>query len=179
MTRPDPVPQLTMIARTYAAAGQPETTFGALDTALRAVLGHKLFTVLLHHAATRESERVYTTEPAAYPVGGRKELRDTAWGRQVIHEGRPFLGCTAADIREHFPDHALIASLGCASILNLPVMWDGRVLGTINLLHEERWYDDADVPIGLAFAALSVPAYLATLGAAGGRTLGARDGLRR
>ena len=165
MSRPDHLPHLTLIARTYAAAGQPETTFGALDAALGAVLGHKLFTVLLHHANTGESERVYTNQPAAYPVGGRKELRDTAWGRQVIHEGRPYLGRTAADLLEHFPDHALIASLGCASILNLPVRWDGRVLGTINLLHEERWYDDADVPIGLAFAALAVPAYLAAIGA--------------
>jgi hypothetical protein len=32
--------------------------------------------------------------------------------------------------------------------------------GTIDLLHEERWYDVADVPIGLAFAALAVPASL-------------------
>jgi hypothetical protein len=167
MTRPDHLPHLTLIARTYAAAGQPETTFAALDTALHTVMGHTLFTVLLHHATTRESERVYTNQPAAYPLGGRKELRDTAWGRQVIHEGRPFLGRTAADIREHFPDHALIASLGCASILNLPVRWDGRVLGTINILHEEGWYDDGDVPIGLAFAALAVPAYLAALGPRG------------
>jgi hypothetical protein len=163
MNRPDHLPHLTEIARTYAAAGQPETTFRALDTALGVVLGHKLFTILLHHADTRESERIYTNQPAAYPVGGRKALRDTAWGRQVIQDGRPFLGRTAADIREHFPDHALILSLGCASIINLPVHWDGHVLGTINILHEERWYDDGDVPIGLAFAALAVPAYLAAI----------------
>ena len=165
MTRPDPLPHLTLIARTYAAGGQPETTFSALDTTLGTVLGHKLFTVLLHHATTRQSERIYTNQPAAYPVGGRKELQDTAWSRRLIGEGQPYLGRTAADIREHFPDHALIASLGCASILNLPVCWDGHVFGTLNLLHEEGWYDDGDVPIGLAFAALAVPAYLAAVGA--------------
>jgi len=169
MTRPDPLPHLTSVARTYAAGGQPATTLGALDTALGVVLGHKLFTVLLHHATTRESERVYTNQPAAYPVGGRKELRDTVWSRRLVVEGRPYLGRTAADIREHFPDHALIASLGCASILNLPVRWDGHVLGTLNLLHEEGWYDDGDVPIGLAFAALAVPAYLAAIGARASR----------
>jgi hypothetical protein len=114
----------------------------------------------MHHDATRESERVYTNQPAAYPVGGRKPLRDTAWGQHVIRERRPFIGRTPADIAEHFPDHALIASLGCASIINLPVVRNDRLLGTINLLHEERWYDDGDVPIGLAFAALAVPAFL-------------------
>lgn len=160
MIRSDPVPHLEAVAKAVAVAGQPETTFRALDTALHAVLGHTLFTVLLHHEATRESARIYTSQPAAYPVGGRKPLRDTAWGRQVIGERRAFIGRTAADIAEHFPDHALIASLGCAAILNLPVVWNDRLLGTINLLHEERWYDVGDVPIGLAFAALAIPAYL-------------------
>ena len=160
MMRSDPVPHLEAVARAVAAPGQPETTFRALDVALNAVLGHKLCTILLHHETTRESARVYTSQPAAYPVGGRKALRDTPWGRQVIGERRAFIGRTAVDIVEHFPDHALIAALGCQAILNLPVVWNDRLLGTINLLHEERWYDVGDVPIGLAFAALAVPAYL-------------------
>jgi hypothetical protein len=158
--RPDPLPHHAKVTAALAAGGQPDATFRALDVALGAVLGHKLFTVLLYHAGTRESERLYTNQPAAYPVGGRKELRDTAWSRRLIVEGRPYIGRNAADIREHFPDHALIASLGCDSIINLPVRWNGNVLGTVNLLHEEGWYDDDDVSIGLTFAALAVPAYL-------------------
>jgi len=59
-----------------------------------------------------------------------------------------------------FFDHELIASLGCGSILNLPVATGGRILGTLNVLHEEHWYDDGDVGIGQVFAALAVPAYL-------------------
>ena len=117
--RPDPLPHLAAVAAAIAAPGQPEAAFRALDSALGAVLGHKLFTVLLHHAGTRESERVYTNQPAAYPVGGRKALRDTAWGRQVLQERRVYIGRDAADIRTDFPDHELIASLGCASIINL------------------------------------------------------------
>jgi hypothetical protein len=163
MTRADPAPHLAAVAAALTAAGQPAATFVALDRALGAVLGHKLFTILLHHDDTRESERIYTNQPAAYPVGGRKPLRDTEWGRQVIGARRPFIGRTAADIATHFPDHALIASLGCASIVNLPVVWRDRLLGTINLLHEERWYDDGDVPTGLLFAALAIPAYLVAL----------------
>jgi hypothetical protein len=41
------------------------------------------------------------------------------------------------------------------------VAYDGRVLGTLNLLHEARWYDAADAAPGLLFAALAVPGYLA------------------
>jgi len=46
-------------------------------------------------------------------------------------------------------------------VLNLPVVWDGRSLGTINLLHAEGWYAEGDQGLGLLFAALAVPAYLA------------------
>jgi hypothetical protein len=154
----DALPHLHAVAVAAARAGQPDVLFQALDRALAAVLGHKLFTVLLHHAATGESERRYTNQPAAYPVGGRKALNPTAWAQQVVHERRPYLGRTADDIRAVFFDHELIASLGCASVLNIPVVWNDRLLGTLNLLHEAQWYDEADIPIGLTFAALAVPA---------------------
>lgn len=154
----DALPHLGTVAAALARPGQPGATFAALDAALGAVLGHKLFTVLKLHADRRESERLYTNQPVAYPVGGRKPLNATAWSRQLLEERRPYIGRTAEDIRAHFFDHELIASLGCASILNLPVVWDGRVLGTLNLLHEAQWYTEADVPVGLTFAALAVPA---------------------
>jgi hypothetical protein len=159
MRRPvDPLPHLGAVAAALGRAEQPGVTFAALDAALGAVLGHKLFTILKVHAERRESERLYTSQPAAYPVGGRKPLNPTAWSRQVLDERRAYIGRTAEDIRAHFFDHELIASLGCASILNVPVVWDGRVLGTLNLLHEAHWYTEADVPIGLTFAGLAVPA---------------------
>jgi GAF domain-containing protein len=158
--RVDPVPHLHAVAVAACRTGQPTPLFAALDGALAAVLGHKLFTVLLHHAATGESERRYTNQPAAYPVGGRKAMNPTPWANQVLRDKRPYIGRTAADIRAVFFDHELIASLGCASVINVPVLWDGRVLGTLNLLHEEGWYDEGDVALGSTFAALAAPALL-------------------
>ena len=117
--------------------------------------------MLRYHPDSRESERYYTNQPAAYPVGGRKPFNETAWSRRLFGERRPYIGYTADDIRNVFFDHALIASLGCDSVLNIPVAYDGRVLGTLNLLHEARWYDEADAAPGLLFAALAVPGYLA------------------
>jgi len=161
LRRPDPLPHLCAVATAAAGGGQPEATFRALDREMAAALGHKLFTVLLRHPG--ESERRYTNQPAAYPVGGRKPIAPSAWTTQLFERREPYIGRTAADIRAVFFDHELIASLGCASVLNLPVSWDGRVLGTINQLHEAGWYDEADVPVGLAFAALAIPAYLALI----------------
>ncbi len=156
--RPDPLPHLGAVAAAVAASGQPEATFRALDEAMAQAIGHRLFTVLLRHADA--SERCYTNQPVAYPVGGRKAVTPSDWTERVFVRRQPYIGRDAADIRAVFFDHELIASLACASVLNLPVVWDGRVLGTINLLHEEGWYDESDVPVGLAFAALAVPAYL-------------------
>lgn len=93
-------------------------------------------------------------------MGGRQALNPTAWAQQVIHQRRPYIGRTAADIRAVFFDHELIASLGCGSVINIPVVWNDRLLGTLNLLHEEQWYEEADIPIGLTFAALAAPALL-------------------
>lgn len=53
-------------------------------------------------------------------------------------------GKNSEDIRSVFFDHELIASLGCASVLNLPVRWDGKVIGSLNLLHQAHHYDDVD-----------------------------------
>jgi hypothetical protein len=156
----DPRPHLAAVAAVGTMPGQPQALFGALDAALGAVLGYRLFTLMRYHAATGESERIYTTHPFEYPVGGRKALNVTPWAEQVLTRQQPYLGRTPADVRRVFFDHALIASLGCGSVLNLPVVWDGRSLGTINLLHEEGWYDEADAGVGLLFAGLATAAYL-------------------
>jgi hypothetical protein len=161
----DPRPHLAAVAAIATMPGQPGALFGALDAALGAVLGHRLFTLMRYHAATGDSERLYTTHPTAYPIGGRKPLNPTAWTDQVLRRQQPYLGRTAADVRAVFFDHALIASLGCGSVLNLPVVWNGRALGTINLLHEEGWYDEGDAGPGLLFAALAIPAFLTLEGA--------------
>jgi hypothetical protein len=156
----DPRPHLAAVAAVATMPGQPDALFAALDAALGAVLGHRLFTLMRYHADSGDSERIYTTHPREYPAGGRKALNPTPWAEQVLRRQRPYLGRTAADVRAVFFDHALIASLGCGSVLNVPVVWDGRSLGTINLLHEEGWYEAGDESVGLLFAALAVPAYL-------------------
>ena len=156
----DPLPHLLAVARAMRSPASPEAALTALDAAMGATIGHKLFTCLLHHPAARESERRYTNQPAAYPVGGRKPVPDSAWARRLFVEREPYIGYTADDIREVFFDHELIASLGCASVLNVPVVHDGRTLGVLNLLHEARWYDEADAPLAQVFAALAAPACL-------------------
>jgi hypothetical protein len=159
--RVDSLPHLAAVAAAIAGPGQPEATFRALDAAMGATIGHRLFTCLLLDPERQQSERRYTNQPGAYPVGGCKPIEPTAWTRQLLEERRPYIGYTADDIRAVFFDHELIASLGCASVLNVPVAWAGRTLGTINLLHEAGWYGEGDVALAQMFAALATPAFLA------------------
>lgn len=136
--------------------------YSALERHLGEIIGHKLFTLMVIDRATEEAARVYSSNPEAYPIKGRKPLGQlTDWGKQVLEEGRPFIGYTAEDIRSVFFDHEIIASLGCASVLNLPVHCEGTVIGTVNLLHEANWYRPEHAPRGAPFAALLVPYFLA------------------
>jgi hypothetical protein len=88
-------------------------------------------------------------------------VTDSAWMRRVIHGGEPYIGRTAEDIAAHFFDHALIHSLGCQSILNMPARWCGQTLGTLNLCHRAGHYTESDLPRVRLIAQLAVPALLA------------------
>ena len=158
-TSPDE--SISAVAQAHADTQQPEATFDAIDKAVAATIGHRLFTILVHHRAARESERVYTNMREAYPVGGRKPVTDSPWMQQVMQRGLPYIGRNADDLRDVFYDHELIVSLGCRSVLNIPLRWQGETLGTLNMLHEENWYGTEHIELARVFAQLAVPAVMA------------------
>ena len=157
----DPMSHLARLARladAYGEVGQPGATLRALDAALAEVPGYLLFTILLHDPVHREQERCYSSRPDVYPVGGRKPVTDSLWMQRLLVRGEAWVGATASDIREAFYDHALIASLGCGSVLNLPVRWRGNTLAVLNLLHCEHHYSEADIRPAWMLAQFALPA---------------------
>ncbi len=161
MTRPDPLPSLHRAAAALGAAGQPEAFFDALCDAMAEAIGHRLFTIMRHDALAGRNRRVYSSDPAAYPVSGFKPVDwGHPWAQRALVEGRSWLGRDAADIAWAYPDHEKIAAMGLASAMNLPVRWNGRTLGTVNLLHGAAHFTDADAETGALFAALAAPALL-------------------
>nr|WP_201842239.1 GAF domain-containing protein [Microvirga zambiensis] len=141
-----------------AEPGQPDSFFEALDTVLAARVGHRLLTLLYKDGD--EVARIYSTMPDAYPVFGRKPMGVTPWGDLVLRRQEPFLGRDRDAVKWAFFDHELIASLGLNSAINIPVVYDGETIGTINLLHEEYFYTDKHVQIAKKFAPLLIPAFL-------------------
>ena len=148
------------IVAVHAAIDQPGATFHALDRALAASPGHILFTILVHHPGLRQSERFYSNMPLEYPVGGSKPVTDSAWMKTIVERGEPYIGRTREDIKEVFYDHELIWSLGCESVLNLPVRWRGQTVATLNLLHRAGFYHEGHVAMVRLAAHLALPGLL-------------------
>ena len=157
-----PAPDAAAEAAALAACRAAPDLYAALDAELGRVIGHKLFTLMTVDHKRQEAARIYSNQPDAYPVGGRKPLgRMTGWGEVVLGQRRPWIGHDADDIQWAFFDHETIARLGCASCVNVPVIDGDAVIGTINMLHEAGFYTEADAARAAPFAALLVPAFRA------------------
>ncbi|MFV0336140.1 MAG: DUF2817 domain-containing protein [Tropicimonas sp.] len=139
-----------------SAARRPGEAFQALQTLAQAVIGARLFTIMAVSEGGRAGQRVYSNQPGAYPVSGIIPLKDNAWYDTAIRRQAPFVANDAAGLAAVFADHGLIASLGCASVLNLPVTLDGVLGATINLLDEAGHFTPERV--ALAQRVLSEPA---------------------
>ena len=135
------VPDYSAFTRAVAEEGRlPHAAFDALCALARDVVGVKLFTLMTHDARNGVASRIYSNMPEAYPVSGTKPANETDWSRQVIGEKRTFVANDIDGIAAVFSDHELIRSLGCESVINVPVVVGGTVLGTINCLHEAGHY---------------------------------------
>ena len=162
MKKPKPKPgdcwnELQSSAIALTKSGQPGAIYKAVHRSLNKLIGAKLFTIL--RVLPDESvERVYTSHPKAYPLAGRKPKNVTPWYEQVIVKQRHYFGPEYKHVKAVFYDHELIRSLGCESVINVLAIHDGKIVGTVNLLHEARWFTRKDLKIAEAFAALLIPA---------------------
>jgi GAF domain-containing protein len=159
--RPLTLSDLAALAERFAVEPQPALLYAAIDALVQEVMGHRLFTLMRVHEATDEVERIYSSNAAAYPVGGRKLKRGTPWSRAVLDRGEVFVARNAEEVRDAFADHALIESLGIGSIMNVPIAWAGRRLGTMNVSHEAGWFTADDERTGRVIAPFLVPSLVA------------------
>jgi hypothetical protein len=136
---------------------RPPRIYRAVETLSAVAIGHRLFTVMRFDAERSEVERVHTSMPSVYPVGGRKKKEATAWADHTLRDMKVFRATQPDQIRAAFDDHATIARLGLGSILNIPLVLAGRCVGTMNLLHDAGWYTAQDEATGLLLGAFLLP----------------------
>jgi GAF domain-containing protein len=148
------------IAAITAQANEVDAVFHAVDALAQRAIGHRLFTIMRLHAATQEVERLYSSLPDSYPVSGRKPKQGTPWGEQVLDRGEIFVANSRDEVRAAFADYELIFGLGIGAIMNVPIRFRGRSLGTMNICHKAGHFTEVDCEPGRLLAALLVPPLL-------------------
>jgi hypothetical protein len=156
------IDDLCALTQAQRAADQPRAICAALETLSAQVIGHRLFTVMRFDSTRSEVQRIYSNMQGAYSLGGRKGKKATAWADHVLRDMKVFLGSGPDDIRSVFDDHETILGLGLGSVLNIPVVYAGRSLGTMNLLQEAGWYRAEDEHTGVMLAAFLIAPLLDT-----------------
>ena len=143
---------LDRLSEALRSDDQPARIFQAIRSIAAEVIGFRLLTIMCFDSDRFEVERVFTNMPDIYPLSGRKKKRGSAWGEHVLLQLKPFRATCPEEIRQNFGDHAVITGLGLGSMLNIPVAYDGRCVGTLNLTHVEGWYIKAHEETGLLLA---------------------------
>ncbi len=112
----------------------------AIYRALVSVIGHNLLTVNLDVTQPDDPpgevqlQRLWTSDPGAYPVGGRKRKTLTPWTRQLLQRGEVFIGEGDAALAAVFDEHQSIAELGLHAVVNVPLLQGERCVATFNVL---------------------------------------------
>lgn len=140
----------------------PDAAWNALMALTRTVIGAKLFTIMTVDMQHGVARREFTSDPVSYPASGTKPIHYDDWFEIVHKQHRSFVANTISDIAKVFPDHETIWSLGCGSVINIPVIVAGELLGTVNCLDVEHHYTPERVQ---ASRLLGLPAKLAFLAA--------------
>jgi len=137
--------------------GSPaHVVFARLHDALARVVGFKVLTVLKLDPTSLRSVRLFSSE-ASYPTGGTKQHVRSAWSEAVLDRGAIYVAHDLAALRATFPDSAAIEATGCGSIVAAPIICKGAVVGTMNLWHQDGYYDDAKASLTVPFAYAIAP----------------------
>jgi GAF domain-containing protein len=144
-------------ALSAGAAKSPAALYEAINQVAIRRLGAGLVTSMRHLAAEQQVERLYSSNTTAYPVGGRKTKRDTAWSRKVLAEHQVLLSAGDEQLKVSFDDHATIIGLGLHSCLNVPLVSKGQCVGTLNISRAQAQWSDDEIALAraLGLAALS------------------------
>lgn len=153
--------ELTAFDNALAKATKADEPFAALWRLTDAVIGAKLFTLMEANMKTEHAGRIFTSHPEEYPVSGSKPIRYNEWFDVVHKQRRTFVANNLIDIDKVFPDAELIGQLGCASVINLPIVLNDTLVGTVNILNGENHHTEERVE--LANNLLSIPAKAAWL----------------
>ena len=130
--------EIAQLAAAQAAVDPRGTVFSTIQRIAVARMDVSMFSASICFLETMELERIHSSRPDVYPVGGRKSKRQTSWARQVMEERRIFVGEGPLEMAAAFDDQERMASLGIRSIVNVPVVVRDRCLGVLNFGRDQE-----------------------------------------
>ena len=131
-------------------------SYASIAAEAQSRFGWKLFTAM-RYLENGEVERIHTSDAIAYPLGGRKPRRDTAWSRRVLVRGEHYYANDEAGLRAAFEDAEKLVGMGLGAVMNVPVKDGERVLGTLNFLREAGGYRPEHVALAQELASRARP----------------------
>jgi energy-coupling factor transporter ATP-binding protein EcfA2 len=162
MTHDEIATALAEFDASIANGTQADGAWQALQVLSQKLIGAKLFTIMTVDMKNELARREYTSDAESYPVSGTKPIHYDRWFDTVHKDRQSFVANTIADIATVFSDHETIWALGCGSVINIPVVIAGELLGTVNCLDVEHHYTPERVERSKL---LAIPAKLAFLAA--------------
>ena len=122
-----------------------KTFYKKIDKIVHSLIGHKLITFTVIDEKLKFCERVYSNNNKIYPILGQKKMPKNIWSTKVLKNKQHFICKSKQEIKKIFFDYEIIFSLGCGSIINLLILFQGKPIGTVNILNKENHYSDKDL----------------------------------
>lgn len=140
-----------------------EAALAHIDATREAALGRSLLTINLNATTANDPpdevqlQRLWSSDPEAYPAYGRKRKTSTAWTQQLFGRAEIFIGEGDAALAEVFDDHVLISTLGLHSVVNVPMLEGGRCVATFNVLCARSHWQSREIGLVRLLALLATP----------------------
>jgi GAF domain-containing protein len=138
------------IVQAVARSGQPAPALECLCALFRQAVGFDLFTVTLMKQPTDaggsivSGYRMYSTIPDAFPAVVEVPFGSKEWTHAMVVEKQILVMDTVEDYRRYYEGWASLKKAGYRSAANLPVVFNGAALGTINLTSKKEAYFTAE-----------------------------------
>jgi hypothetical protein len=137
---------------------QPAASFRSFDELVRHRAG-RIFTTMLLVRPDGLGERVFTTDPVAYPIPHCKPFPESGWREQVIEAAQPSLSRNMSEYLQVHIGRAVFEALGAGCLLNMPAVHAGRVVGVVNIGAVEHAYDESTVATLTPLVAALAPSF--------------------
>lgn len=82
--------------------------------------------------------RIGSSDAAHFPLGGFDPIDDGAWCRRIFGDRLPVIGNTPEEMAAYIPEAQQLAAMGYGATICVPVLIEGEVRGTVNLLGEAQ-----------------------------------------